>query len=775
MKLLTLELVLRNWWRNKLFFFISLLSLTIGIACASLLVTFVIYEYAIEDTNPYRKELMMLTSDSPFEKGERVFYAPGEVPAMIREKFPEVEATLRMQEINAASVKWQNTETGSIGFIQADSALFHLFPYPIVAGNLAETLQTGKVAISESLARKLFGNHSPLGEILTIDQVNEKVNVQVGAVFKKYSRALLSFDMMKGIEPGFFGGTSVLLLRKGTDSQTLEKKIQKAKLPSLIPEQNYYLEPIQKIYFSEFKAQSLECFNHRNPVYLFVGLFAAIMILFIGIFNYLNLKFSQILQQIKMIYVQKLMGATRNEIRNQFFLDTFLMVFFSFVLAVLLIWDILPVFNSIVHSELDFMFFFSRYAAPVLILLVFLIAFLPAWIGSKRIIHMDINAYRQNCTSKGKGRFVSVMVIFQFAISLGLILASLTVNRQLALLEESGERYKNIIQIGNGEDKIPVGFRNELSNIGGIRNLALMQGSFTNYWLSEVAPIHTDPIGTKHFQALFHVDPGIFNTFSIPVLRGDDPETAVRKYGRAGFINESYILENLKPGTDPIGHYLSEYDTMGDSTYIICGIVPDFPINELERKIEPTFFMVENIDDPFFLQIKLEEQTREKTLAEIQRCWEAQNERIPFNYTDIHAHFRARNKAILDFSNLIFFYSVLSILLTCSGIMAIAFFAMKQQYRQIGIRKIHGASFYNLLVMYLSRFLIWLAIAFILAMPITVFLITRWLEYSANRVSLRIIDCVYALAIVLFVVCMILLPLLIHFIKISPVKILRQE
>ena len=422
--LLNIKLIIRSWWRNKTYFLISLFSLTIGLACTNLLVTFFIHEYNIESTNPNRENIYAIRQDSPMEEGELTTYATDKAAEQIRNNYAEVESMLRMNALTSNHHEYQGNKMADALTLQIDSTLLHFFPYEVKEGSLKEALTTpNKVALTETYAQKVFGKKNCIGEVIeSINEKGERKSYQIAAVLKERPQSFLQFDMLTYFDESFFGGVTLLKLPQGTDKDALLQKIKDDKVPTLMPgETEYYLHPIKDIYFASqpnSKQQPLPFLHQANVQLLYIALFSALLVLAIACFNYSNLNFSRTLQQLKMIHIEKLMGAKLREIRMQLFLDAALTVLIAFLLSLLLINDILVLLNGMASIHLPYRFFFSWQVLPVLLSFVLLLAIIPGIYISHRLSRQSLNEFRIQYTGQSRQRIVWALVTIQFILSL---------------------------------------------------------------------------------------------------------------------------------------------------------------------------------------------------------------------------------------------------------------------------------------------------------------------------------------------------------------------
>lgn len=753
----TFKIILRSWWRNKVFFIISVVSLAIGLACTNLLFTYFIHDYNIESGNREKDRIFCLRQDNPMQEGSKVAYAVDNIPPMLKEKYAEVEDFLRIASLQLIHCKEAENVFRDITFIYADSTLSHFFQYQTIVGSLKQVLeQPDKIALSETFARKVFGGRNPLGNILEVKTTTSTKNYEVAAILKVRSQSLLQFDMMTGIDKDFFGGTTFLKLAANTSPEQFAQKINQDKVPTLKPENSrYYVDPLSDIYFITPESdaqQSLSYINQSNVQLLYIGLAAALLVLFIACCNYTNMSLSRTLQQLKMIHVEKLMGSQLKDIRIQLFGDAFLTVLLAFCLSLLIINDCLSFFNGLLESRLNFHFFFSLQMLPLLLLFALIMAVAPAWYISRKLSRLSFSEYKALYGGRKKQRFIGLLVILQFTISIGLIFATLTANEQINLTKEQANCYENRIEIGHMFSPPAATLKKELKkDVPGIESIALSSGSILNAWIRELSIKQPDGTDKKSFLLMLFSDTDFIKTLDIKQISGNSPEQLQKEYAHPVLVNESYIRNLIPVGVNPIGKSLKEFDQFADSLSIIGGVVKDFPTSSLESEVTPIIINMpsaEKMPNANYLHIKLNPATREETLRQIARTWEKMNEGEEFQYTDIHQEFMKKNKKTLSFSRILIGYSLIGLLLTCFGLFGISWYATRQRIREISIRKIHGATPWQIIWLLNMPFCLQVVIAYILAIPIVYWLMLHWREQFVYRASLSVADFLLPLVIV---------------------------
>lgn len=757
----TLKMILRSWWRNKVFFLVSVASLALGLACTNLLMTYFVHEHGLEGRNPDRDRIVFLRQDDPMNEGKRVAFAAAEIPPRLKNSYAEVEDILRLGKLDLlyCKVNEQKVE-GDFMMLSADTTLTRFFDYHASEGNLEQALrEPGKMALSAACARSLFGGKQAVGKQVEVHmRFGETRTYEVAAVLKERGQSLMRFDMLIAHDPDFFwGGLTLLKLSKGTNAARLADKINADKVPTLMPDQTkYYLDPLEAVCFttSDDASQQVLDYISQTPVQtLYISLLAAVLILVIACCNYTNMSLSRLLQQLRMIHVEKLMGSTLRNIRLQLFGDAFLTVVLAFLLSILLVNDCLAVFNGLLGSRLTMGFFFSSQMLPWLLVFILVMSVIPAWYISRRLSRLSFSQYRTLYGGRRKQRFVAVLVTVQFAISIGLLLATLVARNQMSLTERQASRYENCIEIGDAFGAPLAPFKAELEKrVRNIESMTLSKSSILNAWIRQLSIQTAGGEEVRTNLLTLEGDSTLLGTIRIEQLSGDRPDRLLDRQARPILVNESFVRLLIPAGTEFIGHSLREFDAeASDSLAVIAGVVRDFPVNSLEESVTPLIIKLLSTNDlqkGFYVQIRLRPENRAETLQQIEAVWDELHPGQPFQYTDMHQDFMKRNGKVLSLSRILTFYALIGLLLTGFGLFGIAWYATRQRIREISIRKVHGATRGQIIWLLNKPFCLYAAVAYVLAMPIAWWLMQRWLEQFAYRASLSVGIFVWPLVVV---------------------------
>lgn len=756
----TLKMILRSWWRNKVFFLVSVASLALGLACTNLLMTYFVHEHGLEGRNPDRDRIVFLRQDDPMTEGKRVAFAAAEIPPRLKNSYAEVEDILRLGKLDLlyCKVNEQKVE-GDFMMLSADTTLTRFFDYHAAEGNLEQALrEPGKMALSAACARSLFGGKQAVGKQVEVHmRFGETRTYEVAAVLKERGQSLMRFDMLIAHDPDFFwGGLTLLKLSKGTNAARLADKINTDKVPTMLPDQTkYYLDPLEAVCFTtpDDASQQVLDYISQTPVQtLYISLLAAVLILVIACCNYTNMSLSRLLQQLRMIHVEKLMGSTLRNIRLQLFGDAFLTVVLAFLLSILLVNDCLAVFNGLLGSRLTMGFFFSSQMLPWLLVFILVMSVIPAWYISRRLSRLSFSQYRTLYGGRRKQRFVAVLVTVQFAISIGLLLATLVARNQMSLTERQASRYENCIETGDMFTPPAGPFKAELEKrVQGIESVTLSFSSVLNAWISQLTVQRPGGEEIRTHLLKLAGDSTLVRTLGLELLEGGSIRQIQQSYAYPVLVNESFV-RTLVPEGSPVGRSLREFDTGDEDTLsVIAGVIRDFPINSLEEEIAPAVVSIaplSRLEKAFCLQIRLRPENRAETLQQIEAVWNELHPGQPFQYTDMHQDFMKRNGKVLSLSRILTFYALIGLLLTGFGLFGIAWYATRQRIREISIRKVHGATRGQIIWLLNKPFCLYAAVAYVLAMPVAWWLMQRWLEQFAYRAPLSVGIFVWPLVVV---------------------------
>ena len=778
----TCKLIFRNWWRNKTFTLISIISLTVGIAFFNLLFSFVVYEQGIEKNNSNYKRMVWALQDMPSSPGEKVAYMTAGIPEQIKETYPEVEDYLQLNSSVIQYIEVDNQRFDPIEIINVSSSFTSFFPFELLYGSWDVLNNPQSMVISDKQAQKLFGRADVIGEQLTICEEDFDAGIRktytIGAVTKSRKQSAITFDALISNPEANWGGPTLLMMSEDYNLKQFEEKVKSDDIPTLAGGQ-YYFVTLHDALSSRYQQQGVEFWHYRNDTLLMVGLISALLLLIIALFNYLNISFTRLLQQVKILQIQKLMGAKQIDLRLQIFLDSLFIVSISFLLALPLMHDLLPLFNQVVDAEFSSSFFYSSGIFPILIFLILLITIVPSWMTSRWIARSKGSEIRNFFITK-KHRWVGAMVTMQFVISIALIIATITVNNQVGLVKKHGARYQNLIEIEKGasiEGQELQKTAQQIRDIQGVEELSMGNMSLMNSWIMHGTLKREN--GEEFQTMLLHLggDDGLVQLLRLKQLAGQPWETVSNNQSHSVYVNQSFADKLHIPVEKLIGEPLSKYFISDDSVSIIAGVVENFYSSSLEDEVMGVLIeKIPNYSETITtMLIRLDGKDNKKTLASIKQLWQHSYPNEYFTYIDIEDAFMKRNSKIFEMERLLQMYSLISILLTCFGLFGISFYTVRQRTKEIGIRKINGASTLQILWLLIKPMLLWLATGFLIALPLSWYFIEKWLQQFVYRVEISVESFILALLLVVGVTLLTIGWHVWRTVRVNPVKSLRSD
>ncbi len=778
----TCKLIFRNWWRNKTFTLISIVSLTVGIAFFNLLFSFVVYEQGIEKNNPNYKQMVWAMQDMPSSPGEKVAYMRGGIPEQMKVTYPEVEDYLQLNNSVIQYIEVDNQRFDPIVIINVSSSFTSFFPFELLYGSWDALNNPQSMVVSDNQAQKLFGKADVIGEQLTICEEDFEAGVRktytIGAVTKSRKQSAITFDALICDPKTNWGGPTLLMMPEETNLKHFEEKVKGDDIPTLAGGQ-YYFVSLNDALSSRYQQQGLPYWHYRNDTLLMVGLISALLLLIIALFNYLNISFSRLLQQVKILQIQKLMGAKQIDLRLQIFLDTLFIVSISFLLALPLMHDLLPLFNQVVDVEFSSSFFYSNGFFPILIFLLLLVTIVPSWMTSRWITRSSGSEIRNFFITK-KHRWIGWMVTMQFVISIALIIATITINKQVGLVKKHGARYQNLIEIEKGTAEGNQELQKtakQLTDISGVDELSMGNMSLINSWIMHGTLKREN---REEFQTMIlrlGGDDELIRLLRVQQIAGQPWETITNSHPNSVFINQSFANKLHILPEKLIGEPLSKYFISNDSVSIIAGVVEDFYFSSLEDEVMGV--LIERLpnyaETLTTMLIRLDGKDNRMAIASIKEVWQQTYPNEYFTYTDIEDAFIKSNSKIFEMERLLQMYSLISILLTCFGLFGISFYTVRQRTKEIGIRKINGAGTFQILWLLIKPMLLWLGVGFLIALPLSWYFIEKWLQQFEYRVEVSVVPFLLALVLVVSVTLLTIGWHVWRTVRTNPVKSLRSD
>jgi len=740
----------RSLLKNKTVSLFNITGLAVGITVSLLIFTYVYNEYTTDRAIPDVEHTYNLTKD-----GEA--YMSYNFVDLIRSEIPEAKNLTLCSTDWSSQVFFKNKEANFKieKALCADSCFFRVFPFKAVWGDPATALDNpNSVVISQKLSKIIFGNENPVGKELTYNATNfQGIPVQVGAVIEDLPQNC-SWDFEAVISlPTYFNlswyegnmrhwGTNSYNAFLRTEQNVSEEKINeklaglsKDKIPVNRRDKKISTVPFLNVYFDFPQAGLLK---HGSRLIVSIILITGILIILLACINYANLVTAQREKRYKNIGIIKSLGSQKGNVIRLFTTESALSFLLSLFTSGLLLFLLIPLVKRISDLSFDLHSFFSVQIF-VLLFTIFTLTLLITGI-IPGVIFSRYKAYlllKKQSGNKANGNFLrNSMLVFQFTVSIILISGILFINRQYKYMNgfNTGFGSENIVVANTNIDlgKNIQSFKNELANIAGIKEITF-SSSELGYMSGEWGRIMVKD-GEKE-QINFSkvtVSPNFFDFFGVDLLEGRGYNESSEKLQEYIFNEEAVKQYNLKTnGGDRINY--------GNNTQgRIVGIVDNFNIESLHVPIRPAGFTCSNdfCDVVYFkTNVTGVPQLRE-TMNSVEKIWNQLSPDFPFEYRFMDQSLETLYAKEKQFQSILNFATIVSLLLSCLGLIGLTFFIMERRTKEIGVRKVNGAKVVEILSMLNKDFIKWVAVAFVIATPVAYYAMNLWLENFAYKTTL---------------------------------------
>jgi len=743
----SLRTAFRNLFRHKTHTAINLLSLTIGLTSAMFIYLWILDEYGFDKFHPNDKDLYRVMINHTFPDGQVHTY--GATPAKLKEailsEIPEVSHIAHTNISSSLLVQYGEVSFQEEG-IYGDPGLFSVFGFPLVHGDPSNPLPAiNSIAISQRLADKLFGKTDPIGKTVQLEQTQE---LMVSAVFADIpSNSSLRFDLLAPFEIYYHentwmqgwgtGGTNTFL--------TLDPR---ASLPAV----NQKLEPLIKrncedcttspfLYgFSELYLKGkFEGGKHIGGRIDQVILFGAVacIILLMACINFMNLATASAAGRSKEVSVRKIIGAKRSGLMVHFMLESLLLAFMGFILAILLVQALIPFFNTITSKSIQPDIFDPLFLGGAI--LITLVCGLLAGIYSAVFLtsFRPLTVFRKNAGSLLTGSGLrKTLVVIQFASAVILMVGSIIIYQQINYIsnKDLGFNKSQVLVINQNKNLMAntAPFKNAMRQLSTVENLGF--GGSNIY----VIPITTTEVewpgkagdASIHFK-LFRADEGFIPTLGIEMLKGRN--FLGQNQDSLHYIINRKAMEIMGIAEDEvIGSELGVWGSKGR----IVGVTGDFHNDNLKVGIEPLVFLYsENLGAHYFVKVN-PPASMTAALAGIEKIFNTHSPDYPFEFTFLDELFERQYRSELVLGKLSLSFMVIAILISCLGLFGLATFTAARRTKELGIRKVMGATSLNLVLMLCGDFTRLVLLSILIGSPIAWYLVREYLAGFAFRVAI---------------------------------------
>jgi putative ABC transport system permease protein len=774
----------RNLTRNKVSSMINISGLAIGLACVLLIGLYVkdelSYDRFFKDNNRiYRVNLNVKMGDADVTAG----HTPPPVGAALHKNFPEIESYTRIflpgDEIVHYEIKGEKKSLTEKNLLSVDSNFLQFFNYKMLAGNAANALDgPNSVVLTQKAAKRYFGDADPMGKTLIFDEYSKPFTV-TGILEDIPAQSSLQFEVLQsniGMPPVKRFDWSWIWLQMGTyvklhkPTDAVGIKQLESKFPAMIKEQasaafrrvgqpfdefkkkggrwDLHLQPLAYVhlYSAGIASRFMEQGDIKN-VYIFsaVGLF----IMLLACVNFMNLSTAQSAKRGKEVGIRKVLGSDRGQLIWQFIAEAMVYTILAMFIAIAVVIIALPLFNNLSGKTLSMNVFYIRSTWMYLIILISITGLLA---GSYPAFYLT--SLKPVSVLKGSGLFKgsvsafftrNALVVFQFTVSTTLIICTIVVYKQLIYnhTKDLGLDKQNVVIISNAGrlGQSQESLRQEILKMPEVLNASITTGipsgrAFGDFYVPEVDANRTRPGQDNIALSSFLVDDAFVPTLNMKMAQG-------RAFSKNFADSASVILNQTAVKQigwkEPIGKSIT-YPGHGNQKFTVIGVVNDFNTESLHNEVSP-FALFYTTSKTYYagvsyITVRVKPGDYGKTISHLQSKWKQFSPDTPFEYSFMDAEFDALYRADQTIGKVFSVFTFLSLTVACLGLLGLAIYTAERRTKEIGIRKVLGASVQNVVQMLSKEFLKLVIIASVFAFPLAWYAMNKWLEDFAYRTPL---------------------------------------
>lgn len=757
----------RNALKNKLFSFVNLFGLTIGIAVSTMLFLYVQHELSYDRFHEkadriYRVGVHGKLGDSEF----RQTYTTPQLAPTLMQDFSQIESACRIDNLGSVFIKI--IESGQVvksleekRIYAADSSFFNIFNFPLLAGNPATVLrEKGKILITASTAEKYFGKdwtvQNVMGETLFFvdDETDEPYEIE-GILQDVPEASHFHFDFLISTKNLTFINqdnwqnnylSTYILLREGASPEDVEAALPEVYRKNLgfenfdqwMAEGNRwgsFLQPLTDIHLKSHLSGEFE--PNGNITYIYIFSSAGLLVLLLACINFINLTTAKSVSRAKEIGVKKVIGSSRKQLIIQHLGESFFICFTSVLLALLICEATFPVLKNLTGQSLHINYFGNWITIPLLLVLTLIVTLLsgmyPAFyltaVGPVKILYGKYHKTRQ------KTSFRNGLIIFQFAICYTMVIGTLVIGQQIDFIQNQnlGFNKENVLVLRNsyvlGERTAL--FNQQLSNYNSISQIS------ASYSIpgEEFNNVQFYPEGTENMALEFTwTDEHFADTYGIQMREGRFFSTQYATDSFAVVVNEQAVAEF--GWKEPIGKKIYLWGE-GGIPFTVVGVTENFHYASMHQAMEPMLLLPEFSPQSWgnnFISVRISSRDIQETLDNIEKQWSTFTE-LPFDYFFFDTHYDQLYHNEVLTGKLINLFTLLIGFVALLGLLGLVTFHASQRIKEIGIRKVLGASVSNILILLTKDYLKLIVIAIIISIPLANYLVIEWLSSFPYRIE----------------------------------------
>jgi putative ABC transport system permease protein len=760
-----LTIAWRSLTKNRVFSFINMFGLAIGLACCMLISGYLYQELTYDTYSANAKQLYRVNLGTVGSVGidnyPIVDIAVGEG---MKNAFPDIAAFTRLSTLSPMFVKAADQQFKESNISMADANFLQLFSIPLLEGDAKNCLvEPNTIVLTKAMAKKYFGDASALGKMLIVGDKTMKVTGIIDKVPDNSHFHADGFASMITYTAGRqqtwsnVGFYTYLLLNKNADPKKLQAQFPQLVAKYVVPEIQrdmgvslaeaqksvntflFTLQPISDIHLYSHTKYEREANGDINYVYIFGAL--AIFILLLACINFTNLSTAASAKRSKEVGIRKVLGSLKNSLISQFLTESVLLTTLAMGIALGLVYILLPYFNDVAGKNINILFYLN-YKALFIELLIALIVGIAAgiypafFISSFKILSvLKGNSNTQNSSSLLR----SGLIVFQFFISTAFIIATFIVYQQLHYMQNKKLGYdKEQVLVINDAYTLK-------NNLVPFKNQLLQDKRIVNVTITNDVPVKTTE-GTQIYLKsttsseghseihanIYHIDADYIPTMGMKMAAGRNFIAGSKADSTGVLVNETTIHELGLDKTDPIGKTIVR---SGQHQFNIVGVVKDFQYSSAKQKIAPLMMLLGNSNGSVIVKVKAADM--HSMVNTIENQWNEYHADAPFSYTFLDDQFAQLYVAEARTGEIFTSFAILAVIIASLGLFGLSAFSIRQRVKEIGIRKVLGASAGSITGMLSAQFLKLVTIAVLIAIPVTWYAMHRWLQEFAYRIEIQ--------------------------------------
>ncbi|MFC2134329.1 ABC transporter permease [Bacteroidota bacterium] len=751
-----IKISIRNIWHNKAYSAINIVGFAFGMACTILIMLWVNNELSYDEFHTRKDNIYRIVCDWTMWEWEGFEGTPEPLGVKAVEEIPSVEKMFRVASVNRQVFQRNEISYYENEGVIIDPLVFEMMSFPIVEGDIQSAFNgPNNIVISESLAEKYFGNKSALGEIILVDGGIKTITgvfediPENSHLFFSYAYSFEFIDKISGWGRGWssYNFVTYLLVNDFASIESIGEQLtsigKNYKSNQVLKGVNFRLQPLKEVYL-DARNYNRSFMKLGDLKYVYVFSVIAVFVLLIACINFMNLSTAHSMNRSLEVGMRKALGANRAQLIKQFLTESVLLAFIAHIIAMILVEMILPYFNSIAGTKistnyLDLGFIALLFGAVLLTGLVagvypalYLSSFKPVLVLRKSLK-----------TGPQSINFRKFLVVFQFTLSIILIICTAIISKQISFMNgmELGFEKKDIVYVPMTENfpsKYEV-VKNRLLQSSSIEAVTAQRYNFmeTNYRGAGFNWEGRNPNRERSLDLIFSgIDYDYFETLKIPLAQGRNFSKDISADEDGAIILNEAAIADMEIES-PVGKWFE----FGDGTRVtIIGVAKDVYFRTLKEEIDPRIFYISDLSSATegLMMIKVDGSRTNKALEHMVKVWNEINSASPFEYNFLDDSYNRLYESDKRTMNIFNYFTILAILISCLGLFGLASFSAERRIKEIGVRKVMGASIPSILLLLVKDFTKWILIANFLAWPLAYYLGSKLLDNYAYKTSITI-------------------------------------